>query len=187
MLITLLTTLSVSTPSLPFPMQLERGAGGELPALVLQPGALDALEPLAQVVLSGAPLADGRRVELRLERADPDTQGLVVAIDGQAVRGGLALRGSSWAGKVEGEPESSVFFGFSPWGTRGWIYSHGEYHHVLAQPGLDGQWQHSLSRLVTETQLQALGVRANLDCGMEQLYAPGQLPQNQSVGQPHPM
>jgi hypothetical protein len=189
MLITLLCALSgtaTATPRFAFPMQLERPVAGELPALVLVPEALAPLQPLAQIVLAGAPLADGRRVDLRLERADPDTAGIVVAIDGRATQGGLALRGSSWAGKVEGEPDSSVFLGFSPWGSRGWIYSHGEYHHVLAQPGRDGSWAHSFSRLVSESELEALGVRASIDCGMEQLYAPGQLASPQSGTQPQP-
>ncbi len=190
MLTALLTTLAAQSPvpaSCPFPMQLRAPSAGELPALVLQPAALDALEPLAQVVLTGAPLADGRRVDLHLERADPDTQGIVVAVDGRLREGGLALHGSSWAGKVEGEPDSSVFLGFSTHGTRGWIYSRGEYNHVLAQPGPDGQWAHSLSRLASETQLEALGVRASIDCGTEQLYAPGQQPRPPQSNAPHSM
>src|SRR5690349_23414057 len=104
MLITLLASLQAAAPSPGsqfFPLQLQRGAPGELPALVLLPGALDALEPLAQVVLTGAPLADGRRVDLRLERADPDTQGIVVAVDGQAVRGGLPLRSEEHTSELQ--------------------------------------------------------------------------------------
>jgi hypothetical protein len=190
MLITLLTTLACAAPAsnhYPFPMQLQRGSNGELPALVLTPGALDPLEPLAQIVLTGAPLADGRLVNLQLERADPDTQGIVVAVDGRPVAGGLALHGSSWAGKVEGEPDSSVFLGFSPLGSRGWIYSQGEYHHVLAQPGTDGEWSHSLSRLASESQLEALGVHASIDCGTDQLYAGRRIPNPPRNGAPRSM
>ncbi|MBK7645165.1 MAG: hypothetical protein IPJ19_19320 [Planctomycetes bacterium] len=179
MMIALLWALCLSTPAadrFDFPMRLERANANELPALVLQPELLSPLEPLAQVVLRGAPLADGRRVDLALERADPDTADLVVEVDGVRVPGRFALQGSSWAGKVVGEPDSSVFVGFSPLGSRGWIYSQGEYHHILAQPGADGLWAHSLSRLVSESQLGELGVRPNIDCGMDQLYAPGTIP-----------
>ncbi len=190
MLITLLSLVTCAAPAsnrFPFPMQLEAPVAGELPALALTPGALDGIEPLAQIVLTDAPLADGRRVALELARADPDTQDLVVCVDGVPQPGGLALHGSSWAGKVAGEPDSSVFLGFSPWGSRGWIYSHGEYHHLLAQPGRDGDWSHSISRLSTESRLESLGVRAKLDCGTEQLYAPGELHDRPDSNAPHPL
>ena len=190
MLITLLSTLTLAAPAadrFPFPMQLQPAAANELPALVLDAGALNAFAPLAQIVLTGAPLADGRRVDLQLERADPDTQGIVVAVDGRPVAGGLALQGSSWAGKILGEPGSSVFLGFSAYGSRGWIYSQGEYHHVLAQPGTDGHWAHSLSRLATESQLESLGVRASIDCALDQLYAPGTKPNPQRSAAPQSM
>ncbi len=156
-----------------FPMELRPGASGELPRLTLIPGALDELAPLAQVVITEAPLADGRLVTLRLVRADPDTNGLVVAVDGVPSAGGLPSGGSAWAGKVEGEADSDVFLGFSPLGSRGWIFSQGEYHHFLAQPGDDGDWAHSITRLASETELEALGVRAHVDCASEALYPPG--------------
>ena len=190
MLITLLSAFTCAAPvaeRFPFPMQLHRSSVGELPALVLAPDALEQIEPLAQIALTGAPLADGRLVDLLLKRADPDTDGILVVVDGRPVAGGLALHGSSWAGKVEGEPDSSVFLSFSAYGSRGWIYSKGEYHHVLAQPGSDGLWEHSLSRLVSQSELEALGVRASIDCGMEQLYAHGQIPRPQLNGQPQSM
>ena len=177
MLIPLLVTLTGFAPAsdrFDFPMQLRPAANAELPALGLVPGALDEIAPLAQIVLTQAPLADGRRVTLRLERADPDTNGLVVLVDGVRTPGGLPGGGSCWAGKVEGEPDSDVFLGFSPLGSRGWILSQGEYHHFLAQPGADGDWAHSLTRLATETEVRALGMRSSAECAMDALYPAGQ-------------
>ncbi len=187
MLISLLSTILCGAPvteRFPFPMQLQHSSVAELPVLVLAPDELERIEPLTEIVLTGAPLADGRFVDLLLERADASSEDIQVVVDGQPVAGLLARHGSSWAGRIEGEPNSSVFLGFSAYGSRGWIYSQGEYHHVLAQPGNDGLWEHSISRLVSQSELEALGVRAQIDCDMEQLYALGQLPKPQQSGQP---
>lgn len=172
---------NLSLPVAAFPMQAGPGPQGEPARYTLLEAALEELDTYRSVELVAVPLANGQHVDVLLDRVELPQAELEMKIDGVLTRARLPGAESVWNGKVRGEATSSVFFAFSSLGSRGWIYSGGEYHHLLAEPGPQGDWQRSRSRMVSERELNALGSSANMGCGTDALYAPNQRPRLQPV------
>ncbi len=163
-------------PIVAFPMQPAAGPAGEPARWSLTTGALEEIAPFRSIEILAAPLANGGSADLVLERVDFTGPELLLMVDGSLQGGSLPGVESLWSGKVRGEEHSSVFLAFSPLGSRGWIYTGGEYHHLLAEPGAGADWTHSTSRIVSETQLSQLGSSAPLGCAQNALYPPNHQP-----------
>lgn len=138
------------TERLPFPMQ---PAGGEL--TLRADVALD-LADRESVVLVGVPLPGGP-VDVLVRRARVDVSELELRVDGRPTRLVEDPLASTWHGRIEGIPDSHVVLGFSGVGSRGWIQSGSELWHLLAGPGPGGDWNASVSRFASESELLQSG------------------------------
>ena len=115
--------VDVSSPL--FGMSAATGAEATSIPLVLSTDVLEDLEHYEHVILRGTPIPGGPAVDLDLKRIpSPVRPDAVLQIDGEVVSGGLTsitASGSSWSGKIVGDPDSSVHLSFSDAGSRGWI------------------------------------------------------------------
>ena len=158
----------------------EEAQGGAF--LALDEGLLSDFAGVDRVRLHGFPVPGGDALELELHRVpSPWSEDGVLLVDGRPWPGGPAalLQGSSyWSGTAVGAPDSSVFLGFSPHGTRGWLRLSGEPGdtlHLMAEPGAGGM-AHSVSRLIWEDQLAAAAQGAPAAMCDGQLFPDGAAP-----------
>lgn len=155
-----------------FPMDVlaDGGAEGGL-ELALRPDELRSLSQHDRAMFTGIPLPDGSAVDVEAARVVLDDSELVVMVDGVPSQP-VDDSSSMWVGRIAGDADSDLFLAFSEHGSRGWIRRAGETYHLLAGPGPDGDWSRSVSRLVSESRLLALGARPS-GCVGDALPVPG--------------
>lgn len=168
--------LAAEGPARNFPLRVVADEGANGLVLAFDAEAAAALAGLRAVRLADVPLPGGD-AELLLTRVLVAGVDAPLVVDGRAVAGarlddGLTL----WSGSIAGQPDSHVFLGFSPSGSRGWFQTASGMVHLLAGPGAGG-WADATSRLVTESQLLALGAQRGPICATPTLpQAPGGRP-----------
>jgi hypothetical protein len=159
--------------TLPFPMTVTGSAVGEV-RLEPRQGGLAQLARLERVVLTGVPLPGGGQATLTLRRVELHLAPDAVHVDGVPEGGAGDPTLSLWTGEVAREPGSQAFLAFSSHGSRGWFGRPGRLHHLLAQPGPNGDWSMSRCRLVTAEFVTAAGPGRALEC---QVLIPSDPPQ----------
>lgn len=113
-------------------MPHERSLRREAQALALDPLVLDRAARLDAFRLEAFPLDVATQVDLVMESvASPSRGAHAVAIDERGRERPVPRLARFWRGRVEGDPDSSVFLSDSPAGTFGWIETEGR-HHVIS-------------------------------------------------------
>lgn len=131
-------------PALAFPGRIDSTGSQAGVSVELDAEAVAALADAAapRILLERVPSADGRLLNLALERVGIDTSRLELVVDGLPVAGGIyPSRLSTWRGRVVGSEDSEVFPGFSPTGTRGWVREGRRWSHFLASADAALAWR----------------------------------------------
>ncbi|MCA9002391.1 MAG: hypothetical protein KDB61_10725, partial [Planctomycetes bacterium] len=140
-------------------------------------GAFADLSTRGAVIMNSVPMPDGTRLDLDLTRVNFDFQAMGVEVNGVPTPYD-PLDLSLWRGFVVGDQDSEVFLAFATYGCNGWIYTQGEYHHLIACAGPNNDWSQAEARLVPDTVMNDLGgARAKL-CGNTSLPGGGLVPSN---------
>jgi hypothetical protein len=146
--------------SLPFPLAAPAGAADRSAELRALPESLIALADsgLERARFEGVSLPGGQEVDLIVERVPLDLSRAEIHVDGALDRAGIDTRLTSlWSGQVDGRPESEVFLGFTPRGSRGWIRLDGEFVHLLAGADEFAGWDQPVHRWAAESELEREG------------------------------
>lgn len=163
------------------PAELPAGqAGPAAPAAVtagsgtmLHFGALGELGDLSgseQIRFVDVPLPDGTTVDLDMQLVSTAGLSFGLHVDGQPAPGLLGKLGLTvYVGEVEGATQSSAALAFSQYGSRGWIQRDGDLFHLLAQAGPGGNWNQSVSTMVSDATLVAWGNQPQPPCEADAL------------------
>lgn len=144
----------------------------EVGELVLSPdhGAIDSLQGLRHVALSGFPTPGGEQLVLELERIDLGRLRFGFRVDGLArprLLDGLGL--SVWRGGVRGDAGSNAMLAFGHYGSNGWVEAGGERFHLVARPDGNGDYFLGDVLVTTDALLARRGLVAELGCSLEAL------------------
>jgi hypothetical protein len=120
-----------------------------------RPAALADLLGRTQILMKDAPLPDGTRVDLVLERIQYDFSTANLYADGQPFAWDPADL-TLWKGSIRGVPGSHALLKFASYGSYGHIFDGAEYINLMSFEGAQG-WAHAASRLVPESVLQSVG------------------------------
>ncbi len=60
---------------------------------------------------------------------------------------------SAWSGAIAGQPNSHVFLSFSSHGCQGWVQTHEDIFHVMAEPTALRDWSNPQVRIMRESEL----------------------------------
>ena len=110
----------------------EKSLRREAQALSLDVAVLDQAARLDAWKLEAFPLDAATQVDLVMEAVPATSRGAKVVVVEEGGRERAVPRlARIWRGRVEGDPESSVFLSDSPAGTFGWVETDGR-HHVIS-------------------------------------------------------
>lgn len=131
--------------------------------------AIAALDDLDEVVMTGVPVPWSQAdVTVELQRVKLEELEFGFRVNGQEAPGLLAgLELSVWNGFIQGVPGSDVMLSFSTHGNRGWISNGSSLAHVMVRA--DGDWSDSISLLVDDAVLTALGYEEDFDCRLDDI------------------
>ncbi|MEQ8765237.1 MAG: M12 family metallo-peptidase [Planctomycetota bacterium] len=150
----------------PFPMKATAQPNtGEI-RLEPLPAQMAALRSVTEVTLVGVPVPGGGFASLELERVKLALAEGAIHVNGVPQDGFSDPTLTLWSGKVQGQDDSDAFLVLSAHGSRGWFGRDGEVTHLLAEPGADGKWTSSRSRLVSAEWLTGTGFQPDIRCSV---------------------
>ncbi len=133
-----------------------------------RPGAFVDLMGRQALIMTQVELPSGQLVDLDLTRVNVDFASMGVQVNGRpSPFDPLDL--TLWRGQVSGDLSSDVFLSFSSHGCNGWIYSGGEYNHLMGFAGPGNDWANAGARLVPESVLISVGGDRSKLCGTDEL------------------